>query len=275
MRIGDSDHPLIMGILNVTPDSFSDGGRFATVDLAVAHAKQMLEEGADILDVGGESTRPGSTLVPADEQRRRVVPVIRAIREQLGEDPILSVDTRLADVAEAALDAGANMINDVAAALNSVDMLALAAERDVPLVLMHMQGTPQTMQENPVYGDVAEEVCAFLSERAAAAIAAGISHQNIVLDPGIGFGKSRQHNIDLLAALPRLAGLGFPVLLGTSRKRFMGSLCGESEPVRLLGATCATTTFGVFAGVRVFRVHDVRPNRQAADVAWALLPKKP
>lgn len=275
MLIENGTRPLIMGILNVTPDSFSDGGRFAEIELAVGHAKQMLDEGADILDIGGESTRPGAADMPADVQCQRVVPVIRAIRERLGEDPYLSVDTRLVDVAEAALDAGANMINDVSAARDSASMSALAAERDVPLVLMHMQGTPQTMQDSPVYEDVAEEVCAFLSKRVDAVLAAGVSRQNLVLDPGIGFGKSRQHNLDLLAALPQLVSLGFPVLLGTSRKRFMGSLCGENEPAHLLGATCATTTFGVLAGVRVFRVHDVRPNRQAADVAWALLPKQP
>lgn len=270
MCIGHDERPLIMGILNVTPDSFSDGGRFATVDLAVERAKRMLDEGADILDVGGESTRPGACPVASVVQCQRVVPVIRAIRKQLGDGFRVSIDTRLADVAEAALDAGATMINDVSAARDSEDMFALAADREVPLVLMHMQGTPSSMQENPSYEDVVGDVCEFLSRRAAAAMAAGLDRKQVVLDPGIGFGKSRQHNLDLLAALSRIVELGFPVLLGTSRKRFMGSLSDERDPARLLGATCATTALGVAAGVRIFRVHDVQPNRQSADVAWTL-----
>lgn len=262
--------PLIMAVLNMTPDSFSDGGRFLDPAQALAQARRMLEEGADILDIGGESTRPGASPQSARVQIGRVLPVIEALRAELSSRPVISIDTRSAEVAEAALDAGAELINDVSAGRDSPEMFALAAERQVPIVLMHMQGSPETMQRQPHYDDVLAEVEAFLLERAAAARAAGICAEHILLDPGIGFGKRREHNLALLAGLPRLAGLGYPLLLGTSRKRFMGSLCEETDPTELLGATCATTALGTAAGVRVFRVHDVKANRQAARVAWAV-----
>lgn len=262
--------PMIMGILNVTPDSFSDGGRFQSLDEAVKQAAQMSRDGADILDVGGESTRPGSQRQPASVQIARVIPVIRAVRAQLSAPPMISIDTTLAEVAEAALDAGAELLNDISAGRDSPAMLALAARRGAPIVLMHMQGEPTTMQQQPYYEDVVSEVVAFLRARAEAAKAAGVPESNILLDPGIGFGKRRQDNLDLLNGLDRLVHLGYPVLLGASRKRFMGKLCAETDPTRLLGATCATTALGVADGVRVVRVHDVRPNRQAADVAWSL-----
>lgn len=262
--------PSIMGILNVTPDSFSDGGHFEGVERAVAHARRMVSEGARLIDVGGESTRPGAVRQPAKLQIQRTLPVIRALRRQLGQQPWISIDTRSVEVARAALDAGADMINDVSAGRDSPDMLALAAERKVPIVLMHMQGDPQTMQADPHYDDVVAEVSGFLVERAQAALDAGVAAQNIVLDPGIGFGKRRQDNIALLGALAELAGLGYPLLLGASRKRFMGRLCDTREPSDLVGATCATTTLAAVAGVRIVRVHDVMANRQAADVAWAI-----
>lgn len=262
--------PLIMGILNVTPDSFSDGGRFQSLDEALQQAARMSGEGGNILDIGGESTRPGAERATASVQIERVVPVIRAVRAQLDPSPMISIDTTLADVAEAALDAGADMVNDVSAGRDSPGMLALAAEREAPIVLMHMQGEPETMQHRPQYRDVVSEVIAFLRERADATLAAGVSANNIVLDPGIGFGKRRQDNLDLLKGLDRVVQLGFPVLLGASRKRFMGKLCDEMDPTQLLGATCATTALAIAAGVRIVRVHDVKPNRQAADVAWAL-----
>jgi dihydropteroate synthase len=266
--------PLIMGVLNLTPDSFSDGGRFLDPELAVNHARRMWAEGADIIDIGGESTRPGASAQSARIQIERVVPVIRALRECLSDEspmqPMLIIDTRSAEVAEVALDAGADLINDVSAGRDSMDMFALAAERAVPIVLMHMQGSPQSMQRQPHYDDVLAEVEAFLLERAEAARAAGVAAGRILLDPGIGFGKRREDNLALLAGLPRLAKLGYPLLLGTSRKRFMGSLCEETEPTELLGATCATTALGTAAGVRVFRVHDVKANRQAVTVAWAV-----
>jgi len=263
------EKPLIMGILNVTPDSFSDGGKYSTVKAAVTQAEKMLADGADIIDIGGESTRPGSEPVPALEQIRRVVPVIEAIKG-LSSSLLVSIDTTLAEVAEAAIGAGADLINDVSGGTGDAKMLTLAARLDVPIVLMHNQGTPKTMQDNPYYDDVVGEVVAVLRERVEAALAAGIKKERIIIDPGIGFGKRRQDNIDLLAHLDAFAGLGFPVLLGTSRKRFMGSLCHVEEPAELVTATAVTTALGVMAGVKLFRVHDVKENRQAADVAWAI-----
>jgi len=263
------EKPLIMGILNVTPDSFSDGGKYSTVEAAVTQAEKMLADGADIIDIGGESTRPGSEPVPASEQIRRVVPVIEAIKG-LSSSLLVSIDTTLAEVAEAAIGAGADLINDVSGGTGDAKMLTLAARLDAPIVLMHNQGTPKTMQDNPYYDDVVGEVVAVLRERVEAALAAGIKKERIIIDPGIGFGKRRQDNIDLLAHLDAFAGLGFPVLLGTSRKRFMGSLCHVEEPAELVTATAVTTALGVMAGVKLFRVHDVKENRQAADVAWAI-----
>ncbi|PPD38195.1 MAG: dihydropteroate synthase [Methylobacter sp.] len=260
--------PLIMGILNITPDSFSDGGRYSDLESAVQQVQKMLREGVDIIDIGGESTRPGADPVPADEQIRRVVPVITAIRQFT--DTLISIDTTSSEVAKAAIEAGANMINDVSGGLNDREMLALAAETDVPIILMHSQGSPKTMQDSPYYEDVVREVLEALQLRAAAALAAGVKKENIAIDPGIGFGKRKQDNLDLLAHLEIFVGLGFPVLLGTSRKRFMGSICDVSEPAELVTATAVTTALGVMAGVKVFRVHDVRENRQAADVAWAI-----
>jgi dihydropteroate synthase len=263
------EKPMIMGILNVTPDSFSDGGKYISVRTAVAQAEKMLADGANIIDIGGESTRPGSDPVPAAEQIRRVVPVIEAVRN-LSSGMAISIDTTLSQVAEAALRAGADMINDVSGGAGDPNILMLAARLDAPIVLMHSQGTPKTMQDNPYYGDVIREVRAALEERVASALEAGVKKERIIIDPGIGFGKRRQDNLDLLAHLDVFAGLGFPVLLGTSRKRFMGSLCNVQEPAELVTATAVTTALGVMAGIKLFRVHDVKENRQAADVAWAI-----
>jgi len=267
--------PMIMGILNVTPDSFSDGGRYLEVEKALEHGQQLVQQGADILDVGGESTRPGSERQSAQVQIERVVPVITGLRTRLSKQPMISVDTTLVEVAEAALDAGADMINDISAGLDAPEMFSLAVHRRVPLVLMHMQGTPATMQERPYYDDVLTEVAVFLKARVDAALAAGIRPGQILLDPGIGFGKRRQDSLDLIAGLNRLMELGYPLLLGTSRKGFLSKICDETvcdetDPKELLGAVCATTALGVAAGVRLFRVHDVKANRQAARVAWAL-----
>jgi dihydropteroate synthase len=263
------EKPMIMGILNVTPDSFSDGGKYISVRTAVAQAEKMLADGADIIDIGGESTRPGSDPVPAAEQIRRVVPVIEAVRN-LSSGMAISIDTTLSEVAEAALRAGADMINDVSGGTGDPAILRLAARLDAPIVLMHSQGTPKTMQDNPYYGDVIREVRAALQERVESALQAGVKKERIILDPGIGFGKRKQDNFDLLAHLDVFVELGFPVLLGTSRKRFMGSLCNVEEPAELVTATAVTTALGVMAGVKLFRVHDVKENRQAADVAWAI-----
>lgn len=268
-----------MGILNVTADSFSDGGQWLEPDDAVGHGLKMAAKGADVIDVGGESTRPGSRRIPADEQTSRILTVIERLRRQLDQqhpNVAISVDTTLADVATAALDTGADMINDVSAGREDRRMLDLAGARRVPIVLMHMQGTPATMQQAPRYDDVVREVEAFLIERAEAAVTAGVPHDQILIDPGIGFGKTRAHNLALLAHLDQLANTGFAVLLGTSRKRFMGSICQQSDgpappPSSLVAATCATTALGVAGRVAMFRVHDVHANRQAAEVAWNIL----
>ena len=264
------DKPMIMGILNVTPDSFSDAGQFSGKNAALKQVEKMISEGADIIDVGGESTRPNAETVVANEQICRVVPVIEHIRETLSISIPISIDTRQSEVAKAALDAGANIINDVAAGCDDQAILSLAAERDVPIILMHMQGTPQNMQDNPSYQEVTNEVLEFLEQRIQAAVKAGIKKGNIAIDPGIGFGKRKQDNIDLLANLQRFVETGFPVLLGTSRKGFLGKVCDITEPVELATATAVTTALGVMAGVQMFRVHDVLENRQAADVAWTI-----
>ena len=262
--------PLIMGILNATPDSFSDGGLFADPECAAHHAMEMARLGADIIDVGGESTRPGSAPVSAAEQIARVVPVIEVLRQSLPDTVLIGIDTSLAEVAAAALAAGAALINDVTAGLGDPTLFALAAEWNVPIVLMHMQGTPITMQDNPQYADVVTEVIDFLLERSAVAQAAGIAKGNIILDPGIGFGKRKEDNLTLLANLGRFVATGYATLLGTSRKRFMGAVCNETRPRELVAATVATTAVGVMAGITIFRVHDIRENRQAADVAFAV-----
>jgi dihydropteroate synthase len=267
---GHDTPPLVMGILNVTPDSFSDGGLYSGTAVAVEHALAMIDEGADIIDIGGESTRPGSHPVPAPEQERRVIPVILRLRESVPSSTRISIDTTSARVAEAALDAGADWINDTSAGRDDPDMLALAADRDAPIVLMHRQGMPDAMQENPCYGDVVAEVRAFLAVRIEAALAAGIAQDKILTDPGIGFGKTLEHNLALMAGLGELVRLGPPLLLGASRKRFLSAVCREPDLAALMPATCATTTIGVLAGAKVFRVHDVAGNRQAADVAWAV-----
>ncbi len=262
--------PLIMGILNITPDSFSDGGYYTGIASALVQAEKMLAAGVDIIDIGGESTRPGSESVAAVEQISRVVPVIKAIRQKLSATIPISIDTTLSAVADAALTAGATMMNDISAGLQDSSMLSLAAQKNVPIILMHIQGQPKDMQLSPHYKNVVAEVLIHLQERIEAALSAGVAKHNIAIDPGIGFGKRKQDNLALLAHLDQFVASGYPVLLGTSRKRFMGSLCAVDEPVELVGATTATTALGVQQGVQMFRVHDVKENRQAADVAWAI-----
>ena len=270
MSLAQSGRPRLMGILNVTPDSFSDGGRHFDPGAAIAHGLSMAAEGADIIDIGGESTRPGATRVGSADQLQRVLPVLRELRRQLPAACRLSIDTTLAEVATAALAEGASIINDVTAGRDDPALFELARRSGVDLILMHMQGAPQTMQSAPHYQDVVREVRDFLLDRASIAEAAGIPRGCIAIDPGIGFGKSKLHNLQLLAGLETLVQTGYTVLLGASRKRFMGSICNSGEFHELVGATCATTALGVLAGVRLFRVHDIRDNRQALDVAWAL-----
>ena len=260
-----------MGVLNVTPDSFSDGGAYPSSKDAIACGIEMAEQGADIIDVGGESTRPGASRIGASEQKRRVIDVIAGLYSELPGHVRISIDTTLSEVAKAALDAGATMLNDVSAGDEDVNLLKLAAKADVPVCLMHMLGEPKTMQENPMYENVTKEVSDFLLARAKKAESLGVDCENIILDPGIGFGKRTQHNLKLIRDLKALTGLGYPIMLGTSRKRFMGEISGQEDPRARMPATCATSTLGVLAGVKIFRVHDVWQNRQAVDVAWAVM----
>ena len=262
--------PLIMGILNVTPDSFSDGGLYSGTRDAVARGLEMVAEGADIIDIGGESTRPGSERVAATEQKRRVLDVIVALRKEIPDSIAISIDTTLVSVAEAALNAGAKFVNDVTGGTDDTSMMSLIAERNVPYCIMHMQGRPGDMQDDPRYQDVQEEVKSFLLGQVDKALAAGVASSNIVLDPGIGFGKRTVHNLVLLQQLADLTATQFPILLGTSRKRFMGEVCNADDAMSRMPATCATTALGVQAGARIFRVHDVWQNRQAADVSFAI-----
>ncbi len=274
MNIKDINTPLIMGILNVTPDSFSDGGQFNKLEAAVNHGKRMIDEGADIIDIGGESTRPGSERVGVEEQIERVVHIIKAISETIPEHVSISIDTTRSKVAEVALNAGAAIVNDVSGGNDDPEIINLCADRKCPYIIMHMLGSPTIMQDNPAYNDVVADIKQFLETRAEECIKAGIDKNNIIIDPGIGFGKTREHNLTLINNLKEFVGTGYTTLLGTSRKRFMGTICTVNTPDELVGATAATTTLGVQAGVKIFRVHDVKENRQAADVAWTILNNK-
>jgi len=254
----------LMGIVNVTPDSFSDGEAFLDADAAVAHGRRLAAEGADILDVGGESTRPGAAPVAVAEELERVVPVV----ERLAGTVRLSIDTMKAEVAAAALDAGADIVNDVTALRHSPEMAALIADRDADCCLMHMRGDPQTMQDRPRYTDVVDDVRAFLEERLAHAVAAGIAERRVWLDPGIGFGKTVAHNLELLRRLDELAAIGRPLVIGTSRKGFLGRITGSPAADRLAG-TIATNVMALERGATVFRVHDVAAVGEALQVAAA------
>ena len=266
--------PLLMGVLNVTPDSFSDGGLHHDRNTAVARAREMVELGADIIDIGGESTRPGADRVSEEEQLKRVIPVIRQLQQELPAELPISIDTTSTLVAGAALEQGATVVNDISAGRDDPGMFSLVAEAGTPYIIMHMQGTPRTMQDDPRYDDAVAEIRSFLLERAAAAEEAGVRQDNLVIDPGIGFGKSKRDNLDIIINLESFTATGYKVMLGASRKRFMGSICDITEYSELVGATCATTAIGVFAGVQILRVHDIKENRQALDVAWALLERK-
>ena len=258
--------PLVMGILNVTPDSFSDGGCYEARDAALKHALSMVDEGADIIDVGGESTRPGAASVSVAEELERVIPVIEAIRVET--DLPVSIDTSKPEVMRAAREAGANMINDVNA-LQADGALRVAVDTGLPVCLMHMQGTPRTMQDAPEYDDVVAEVASFLAERACAAQAIGIAEGDILIDPGFGFGKTAAHNWQLIRELSALTALGYPVLVGVSRKSsIMKALAGISED-RLIGSVTAAA-MAALHGARVLRVHDVRATRAALAVAVAV-----
>jgi dihydropteroate synthase len=264
-----SGRPLVMGVLNVTPDSFSDGGRFDSAERAVARAEEMVAEGADFIDVGGESTRPGSQPVPPEVQVERVVPVIAALRKKVL--PVtLSVDTTRAAVAEAALDAGADLVNDISAGRDDPGLLPLVARRRAAVVLMHMRGTPATMQDDPQYGDVTREVADFLRERVRAAAAAGVDERRVLLDPGIGFGKTAGHNLELIRRIADLSALGRPLVVGTSRKGFIGKVTGVTDPAARLFGTAATVAWSLANGAAVVRVHDVGPMSQVARMVRAI-----
>lgn len=258
---------LLMGVLNITADSFSDGGQFLDTGKAVDHAVRMVAAGAAIIDVGAESTRPGAFPVDAQTQIKRIVPVVEAIAAKI-QIPI-SIDTYDADVAKAALDAGASIVNDITA-LADDRMGELAAERRVPVVLMHMQGTPQTMQKNPQYHDVVSEVRTFLLDRAKKAQAFGIEKDNIVIDPGIGFGKTIEHNLTLLKHIDQFVNTGYRVLIGTSRKRFIGEITGVEKPADRVFGTAATVGWCAQKGVSILRVHDVEPMNEVLEIIQAI-----
>ncbi|MBI2539497.1 MAG: dihydropteroate synthase [Deltaproteobacteria bacterium] len=257
----------LMGVVNVTPDSFSDGGRYFEPAQAISHGLKLVEEGADIIDVGGESTRPGARPVSGREEVERVIPVIRGLRRELSAP--ISVDTYKADVAKAALDAGADMVNDISALRFDPAMAPLIAAEKVPVVLMHMRGTPRTMQRRPHYRDVVEEVREFLRDRIRFAVQAGVDLERIIVDPGIGFGKELEHNLALLRALPALADLGRPVLVGPSRKTFIGKILDVGPEERLEGSLAAAVA-AVLGGASVIRTHDVKEARRAIRVADAM-----
>ena len=270
-----------MGIVNVTPDSFSDGGAFLEAEAAVAHGLELVGEGAEILDIGGESTRPGADPVPAGEELRRVVPAIEGLAvaaDAMSARPQISIDTSKAAVAAAALRAGASFVNDVSAFRADPAMAAVVAESGAECCLMHMLGEPRTMQREPRYDDVVDEVKAFLGERMRFAVGEGVAEERIMLDPGIGFGKTAAHNLELLRRLDELAALGRPLVIGTSRKSFLGRIAaddaGVAEPLdaqHRLAGTIATNVLALERGASVFRVHDVAPVREALAVAAATL----
>ncbi len=258
----------IMGIVNVTPDSFSDGGEFLDPQRAIAHGRELAAEGADVLDIGGESTRPGAEGVTAEQELVRVGPVVDALAGDGG--PPISIDTSKLAVAEAALNAGAAMVNDVTALRTEPELAGLCAQRGCEVVLMHMQGEPRTMQENPTYDDVVDDVKAFLAERIEFALAEGIEEERIWIDPGIGFGKTVEHNLELHRRLGELTELGRPIVFGSSRKSFIGKLAGTDAGARL-GGSIASNVVAYANGARMLRVHDVGPMRQALTTAETIL----
>ncbi len=263
----DFSRARVVGIVNVTPDSFSDGGRFLDASAAIHHAESLARDGADVLDIGGESTRPGSEPVTVEEELRRVVPVIREAA-RLGVP--ISIDTAKPVVAREAIEAGAAIVNDVTA-LADPGMAGLVAETGAGLILMHMRGTPRTMQDAPRYDDLLGEIREFLIERRARAEAAGVPRERIVLDPGIGFGKTTQHNLELLGRLAEIVALGSPLLVGVSRKRFIGAVTGVENPAERLAGSLAAAVAARSAGAAIIRAHDVRATREALAVADAIL----
>jgi dihydropteroate synthase len=263
------ERTLLMGIVNVTPDSFSDGGMFPDADAAIAHGVRLAADGADILDIGGESTRPGSDAVPVEEELARVVPVVAGLCEAAPDHVALSVDTRRPDVARAAIAAGASIVNDVTAAAHP-EMFPLVRDAGAGLVLMHMLGEPKTMQDDPRYGNVVAEVRGFLEGRIEAAVAAGVPRDRLCVDPGIGFGKNLDHNIALLRSITAFEQLGVPLMVGASRKRFIGQLSGVDDPAERMEGTAGAVAWCAANGVDVVRVHDVRAMARVVRVVDAI-----
>lgn len=260
--------PVIMGVVNVTPDSFSDGGNFVNADKAVAHGLQLIEEGADILDVGGESTRPGAEVVDVEEEIRRVVPVIEGLKAAGAQ--WVSIDTRNAETMRATLKAGADIINDISALSYDAESLSVAAEAGVPIILMHSQGMPKDMQDNPSYINVVDDVFSYLQGRVEVCKTHRIDVNLLVVDPGIGFGKTVEHNLLLLRNLKRFQDLGVPTLLGTSRKSFIAALSKDEPPSDRIPGSLSSALCGLSQGVQIFRVHDVKETKQAFEIYDAI-----
>ncbi len=266
----DFSKPIIMGILNVTPDSFSDGGFYPSSKSAVDKAMIMIEQGASIIDIGGESTRPGAERVSPIEQKRRIVDVISQLVRVMPEKVIISVDTTSSEVAEAAINLGVGMVNDVSGGKDDDKMMSLVAKHNLYYCIMHMQGSPKTMQDNPEYKNVVHEIIDFLKSQSKKAIQNGVNQDKIILDPGIGFGKKTEHNLEILKNLKEFTNLGYHTLLGTSRKRIFGEISGKNNPADRVSGTCATSALGVMSGIKIYRVHDVWQNKQAIDIAYAI-----
>jgi dihydropteroate synthase len=270
LDLGSRTH--VMGILNATPDSFSDGGRFAAADRALAHAREMAAAGADIIDIGGESTRPGAAPVTEEEELRRIIPLIERLSAELTVP--ISVDTYKSSVARKALEAGASIINDISGLRFSPDMAKVAADFGAAVVIMHIKGTPRDMQQNPVYTDVVGEVTAYLEEGIELAVRAGVDREKIMVDPGIGFGKNLEHNLTILNRLDEFKSLGRPIVLGTSRKKFIGTILDIPAPEQRVDGTAATVALGIERGAAIVRVHDVARMAQVARMTDAILKTK-
>lgn len=273
LRVRGKDYSLgrrtwLMGILNVTPDSFSDGGMYLDKKSAVQKGLQLIEDGADILDIGGESTRPGSNPITSEEEKRRILPVISGIREKT--DTLISVDTTKSEVLKSALDAGADILNDISGMRFDPKILGLAAKKDIPVIIMHMKGTPRNMQESPEYNNVIQEIKTFLKQRVSGALTAGIKKNKIIIDPGIGFGKRLKDNLKIISNLSAFSELGYPILIGVSRKSFIGDLLKLSPEKRLEG-TIASSLISILQGAHILRVHDVSSLKKAVTVAEAII----
>ncbi len=262
-------HPLIMGVVNVTPDSFSDGGQFIDTDKAVAHGLRILEEGADILDIGGESTRPNAVPVTPEQEQARILPVIEGIKA-VAPNAVISVDTRNANTMQKSIECGADIINDISALTHDSEALNVISKAQIPVILMHMQGTPETMQDNPTYNNIIEEIYQYLENRIKACEQSGIARHMIAVDPGIGFGKTLEDNLKILNNLKKFKDLEVAFLLGASRKSFIEKICPNTPAQDRLAGSLAAAIKGVEAGVQIFRVHDVAETRQAFDVWKAM-----